>query len=66
MNALTTALFAAAAEFKALPRSAKTGKANGNAVGAVKKRLVAKLEAAGETYKDAYDMAHDLGNKYGC
>ena len=63
-NEVAKALLVAAEEFKGAKRNA-AGKVNGNASGAIKKRLVAKLEAAGETYKDAYGMAHDLGAKYG-
>jgi len=61
-NEIAKALFAAQEEYKTVKRN-KSGSINGNAEYAIRKRLVAKLEALGESRNDAWSMANDLSNR---
>lgn len=62
VQAVANAMMKAAEEFKVCKRN-KNGSVNENSRHAVKVRLVAKLQEAGESRSDAWSMAHDLGGK---
>ena len=63
LQAQANAMFKAAEEFKVCKRN-KSGTLNGNALHAIKRRLVDTLMADGEGRSFAWDLAHDLAKNY--
>ena len=63
LQAQANAMFKAAEEFKVCKRN-KSGTLNGNALHAIKRRLVDKLMASGEDRSGPWDMAHALAKNY--